>query len=192
MEGVCMHGADGGRALRQLSSPKRSKNLREAGRCAHDTRMRIFVTGASGFVGSAVVPELLRAGHHVVGLARSVASASAVAAAGAEVQWGELADLDGLRRGASSADGVIHLGFIHDFANFAKSAETDRAAIQAMAAALAGSNRPLAAGSLLVVGAQLGQSVVVSRRAIAGDAEKPSCGAHVEVAALHSSPSISA
>jgi nucleoside-diphosphate-sugar epimerase len=109
----------------------------------HHKRMRIFVTGASGFVGSAVVPELLRAGHHVLALARSDASASAVKAAGAEVQRGDLADLDGLKRGASSADGVIHLGFIHDFANYATSAETDRAAIQAMAAALAGSKRPL-------------------------------------------------
>ena len=89
--------------------------------------MRIFVTGASGFVGAAVVPELLRAGHHVLGLARSDASASAVKAAGAEVQRGDLADLDGLKRAASSADGVIHLGFIHDFANYAKPAETDRA-----------------------------------------------------------------
>jgi nucleoside-diphosphate-sugar epimerase len=105
--------------------------------------MRIFVTGASGFVGSAVVPELLRAGHQVVGLARSDASASAVKTVGAEVTLGDLADLDVLKRGASSADGVIHLGFIHDFASFAKSAETDRAAIQTLATALAGSNRPL-------------------------------------------------
>jgi hypothetical protein len=105
--------------------------------------MRTLVTGASGFVGSAVVPEPLRAGHQVVGLARLDASTTAVAAAGAQVQRGDPADLDGLRRGASSVGGVIHLGFIHDFANFANSAETDRAAIQAMAAALAGSNRPL-------------------------------------------------
>jgi nucleoside-diphosphate-sugar epimerase len=117
--------------------------------------MRIFVTGGSGFVGSAVVPELRRAGHQVVALARSDASASAAKIAGAEVQRGDLADLDVLTRGASSADGVIHLGFIHDFANYAKSAETDRAAIHAMAAALAGSNRPLVVTSgTLGAGAQ--------------------------------------
>lgn len=106
-------------------------------------KMRVFVTGGTGFVGRELVPELVRAGHHVVGLARSPASARKLESAGAKVQLGDLADLDGLRRGALAADAVIHAAFDLDLADWVKGGESDRRAIEALGAAIAGSERLL-------------------------------------------------
>ena len=120
--------------------------------------MRVFVTGASGFIGSAVVSELIAAGHEVLGLARSDLSAHAVEAAGAQVHRGDLDNLESLRAGAESADGVIHLAFNHDFTNYAGAAETDRRAIDGLGEALAGSDRPLVVTSGLA-GFALGRTM---------------------------------
>jgi nucleoside-diphosphate-sugar epimerase len=108
-----------------------------------DNIMRIFVTGAPGFIGSALVPELIEAGHHVLGLTRSETGAEKLRKAGADVLHGNIEDLDSLRRGAAEADGVIHLAFNHDFSQVQKNCEDDGKAIVAMGEVLLGSHRPL-------------------------------------------------
>jgi nucleoside-diphosphate-sugar epimerase len=144
--------------------------------------MRIFVTGASGWIGSAVVPELLGAGHHVVGLARSAASAAALTAAGAQVQRGTLDDLDSLRDAAGASDGVIHLAFKHDIAfsgDFQGAADADRRAVETFGEALAGSDRPfvLASGLLGLTPGQVAS-------------EDDGHGSHAAIAALGGGPQV--
>ncbi len=135
--------------------------------------MRILVTGASGWIGSASVKELLAAGHHVLGLARSDAAAARIAALGAEVVGGSLDDPDSLRRAAAQAEGVVHLGYNHDFSQMAAAAQTDRAAIDTFADVLQGTGGPLliAAGTLGLAPGRVGT-----------EADMPRAGTHPRTA----------
>jgi nucleoside-diphosphate-sugar epimerase len=150
--------------------------------------VRVFVTGASGWIGSAVVPELIGAGHEVTGLARSDASATALAAAGAQVHRGSLDDLDSLRGGAAAADGVIHLAFKHDFGDFAAASDADLRAIQVIGDVLAGSGKPLVVTSgtfmlTMIAPGRLGTEDIVAGPEQAG---APRVGSEVAALAMAS------
>ncbi|HWK97540.1 MAG TPA: SDR family oxidoreductase [Pseudolabrys sp.] len=144
--------------------------------------MRVFVTGATGFVGAAVVRDLIGAGHSVLGLARSVAAAASLRTAGADVHQGALEDIDGLKRGVNSADAVIHTAFNHDFSKFVESCEADRRIIEAMGDAMIGTDKKLIVTS--------GTGVIKDRVVTEDDA--PASGSHPRVASEDAAAAVAA
>lgn len=136
--------------------------------------MRIFLTGATGFVGSAIVQELLAAGHEVTGLARSEEAATALRQAGAEAHFGSLDDLDGLARGAAASDGVIHTAFVHDFSDYAGAGRKDQAVVRTLADSLAGSDRPLVITSVTAL-------LPAGRLATEADAPDPASASAIRI-----------
>lgn len=159
--------------------------------------MRVFVTGATGFIGTAIVKELISAGHQVLGLARSEASAQKLVEAGAAVLRGDLEDHDSLRTGAAGADGVIHAGFIHDFTRFPEVCEVDRKAIEIIGEVLAGSDRPLivTSGTALVSPGKLATENIIpplnpAWPRASEQAADAVCGLGVRAAVVRLSPSV--